>query len=181
MNHVGETTAGNKPPSSAKGSIQETVATLQVQLRHSDSATLAALRRADPSAPPMEFYRFSVDVLDDILPGDGLERCKKETQWLLIISSMARSVDLWSRVDLGEAMARAKVAEARVVKLLEARGNGLADILRTIVQQLVQKGQSFNPVDIAKLVLSLGSDTEKETRRKIARNFYRHQSAETKL
>ena len=181
MNQVGETTAGNKPPLPAKGSIQETVATLQVQLRHSDSATLAALRRADPAAPPMEFYRLSVRVLDDILPGDGRDRSKIETQWLLIMSSMARSFDLWSRVDLGQAMARAKVAEARVVKLLEARGNGLADILRTIVHQLVQKGQSFDPVDIAKLVLSEGSDTEKDIRRKIARNFYRHQNAETKL
>jgi predicted HD phosphohydrolase len=75
----------------------------------------------------------------------------------------------------GEALARANVAELRVLRLLDAEPDQLADLLRHSVRQLVSHGQPFDPREIADLV----TDPRRAdgARRTIARNFYRHLDA----
>lgn len=96
-----------------------------------------------------------------------------ETRWAVVARELARAGDvLLAPVRLGEALARAGVAEMRVLRLLEARDAQLYDVLRTVVHQLVSKGQPFDPLQLAKLVVR----GDEHIRRAIARDFYRHQS-----
>ncbi len=73
---------------------------------------------------------------------------------------------------LGEALARAGVAEMRFRRLLEASAAQLPELVRNIVHQLAQKRQPFDPNDLADLVLA--EDDDRDTRRRIARAFYRY-------
>jgi CRISPR system Cascade subunit CasB len=149
------------------------VAALRHAIEAADPGTAAALRRADPSSPPAAFYRLTVRLLDEHLPEAGPRRIVEEGRWAVVAAAMANAAGFMRRVPLGEALARAGVAEMRVVRLLEARDSQLADQVRNIVHQLVQKAQSFDPNDLADLVLSDSDDP----RRWIARSFYRHQGA----
>jgi CRISPR system Cascade subunit CasB len=149
------------------------VAALRHALEAADPGTLAALRRTDPASPPAAFYRITVSLLDEHLPEAGPRRLAEEGRWAVVVAAMANAVGFMKKVPLGEALAKAGVAEMRVVRLLEARDSQLADLVRNIVHQLVQKAQSFDPNDLADLVLS---DSD-EPRRWIARSFYRHQGA----
>jgi CRISPR system Cascade subunit CasB len=173
------TTESHSDPSSADkpGRSERPRARLVAALRHvlenADAGTLAALRRADPSSPPAAFYRVTVGLLDKHLPEDGPRRVQDEGRWAVVIAAMASALGLMRDVRLGEALARAGVAEMRVVRLLEARDAHLADLVRTVVHQLTQKAQAFDPNDLADLVLS---DND-EPRRWIARSFYRHHGA----
>ena len=96
------------------------VAALQRVLQASDPGTLAALRRANWTSPPAAFYRVTVDVLDEHLPGAGGRRDALEARWAVVVSAMATAKYFLVRVPLGEALARAGVAEMRVLRLLEA-------------------------------------------------------------
>jgi CRISPR type I-E-associated protein CasB/Cse2 len=145
-----------------------------LQPERADPGTLAALRRADPASPPPAFYRVTVDVLDEHLPEAGPLRDALEIRWAVVVSAMANAQGLLARVPLGEALARAGVAEMRVLRLLEAQDTQLADLVRHVVHQLVQKGQPFDPDDLADLVLTGGTDRAQEPRRRIARSYYRH-------
>lgn len=149
---------------------------LWTRLEHADPGTLAALRRAGGSDElPTAFYRFTVGILDEHyekLPEGGEYRDEFEKRWGIVVAAMANAKGLLARIPLGRALAEADVAELRVVRLLEAEGDQLPDIVRTIVHQLVSKGQPFDPQDLAHLVLE---PENKEPRRRIARDFYRHQ------
>lgn len=142
--------------------------------KHADPGTLAALRRADPTSPPAAFYRVTVAVLDEYLPEAGPVRDALEGRWVIVVSAMANAAGLLARVPLGEALARAGVAEMRVLRLLEAQDSQLPDLVRHVVHQLVQKAQPFDPSDLADLVLTAGTERAQEPRRRIARSFYRH-------
>jgi CRISPR system Cascade subunit CasB len=152
------------------------VVALQRAIETADPGTQASLRRADPASPPAAFYRVTVRILDDILSGEGPSRDAMERAWVVIASAMARASGMLAPVPLGEAMAKAGVAEMRLLRLLEARGDQLADIVRNVVHQLTQKGQRFDPRDLANLVLTDGTEFAREPRRRIARNYYRHQA-----
>lgn len=142
----------------------------------SDPGTVAALRRADPCSPPAVFYRLTAHLLDEHMPEVGPLRDAYESRWVVIASAMASAKGLpESGPPLGEALAKAGVSEMRVVRLLEAEPGQLPDLIRHAVQQLTQKGQAFDPIDLAYLVLSAGTDRARRPRRSIARDFYRHQ------
>jgi len=162
-------------PAVEQTSRRHIVAALDRALKIADPGTLAALRRARGSAPPAAFYRVTVDILDDALSEQGPRRDAIEGRWAIVAAAMATAQGFLERVPLGEAMARAGIAEMRVVRLLEANPDQLVELTRNIVRQLVQKGQSFDPNDLADLVLSAGTPNEKTSRRTVARDFYRHQ------
>lgn len=155
-------------------------------LRHiietTDRGTLSALRRADPLDPPAAFYRVTVAALDDCLPAGGRERDSAEALWSVVLAAMAAATTpapggakvLLSDVPLGKALASATVAEARVVRLLEAGVGQLPDLVRHAVHQVLQKGQSFNPNDLADLVLTAGTPHAAIARARIARDYYRN-------
>lgn len=154
---------------------RELVANLRGVLAHADPGTLAALRRADPASPPPAFYRVAVAVLDEHLANfaaSGPRRDEIESRWTIIVSAMASAQGFLDSVPLGDALANAKVTEMRVLRLLEASAAQLPELVRNVVHQLVQKGQRFDPNDLADLVLA--DDEDRGPRRRIARSFYRH-------
>lgn len=159
-----------------KPTRREGVARLRQAIREADPGTLAALRRyAGDSLPPPAFYHLAVAILDEQLQdaAEGRHRDEVDTRWAVLASAMASAEDFLRDVPLGEAMARAGVAEMRVLRLLEASPKQLPDLVRTVVHQLVQKGQAFDPNDLADLLLA--PTGEKSPRSRIARSYYRHQ------
>ncbi len=151
------------------------VAALRHALEAANPGTLAALRRADPASPPAAFYRVTVGVLDEHLPEGGMRRDADERRWAVVISAMASAHGLLKPVPFGEALAKAGVAEMRVVRLLEGHDDQLADLVRNVVHQLVQRAQPFDANDLADLVVTDGTERGRESRRRIARSFYRHE------
>lgn len=162
-------------PEAKQSKRHRAVAALKRILENADPGTLAALRRAEPASPPPAFYRVTVDALDDVLPEEGPRRSAEEVRWAVVVAAMANAGRFLAHVPIGEALAKAGVAEVRVVRLLEAHDAQLADLVRNAVHQLVQKGQPFDPNDLADLVLSDGGERERDARSRIARSFYRHQ------
>ena len=171
------TEATNAAHSSRKSALEA--------LRHAleqvaDPGTLAALRRMDPACPPPAFFRLMAASLDDILPPDGQARDLAETSWALVSQAMAmatggrRGSSLLGRVPFGQALAQAGVAEMRLLRLLNASGEQRHALVRGVVHQLVSAGQTFDPSQLADLVLARDDDAEERARRSIARQFYRH-------
>jgi CRISPR type I-E-associated protein CasB/Cse2 len=159
----------------AKPTRRNLVAALRHAVENADPGTLAALRRFKPgSSPPAAFYRVTVATLDEHLPEDGRYRDQLETRWAVIAAAIANAKDFLAAVPLGKALAEADVAELRVIRLLEAQGAQLADLVRMVVHQLVQKGQMFDLNDLADIVLSDGESYARDSRRRVARDFYRH-------
>lgn len=168
--------ADQAPTAKPQFKRNQAVEGLRRALADADAGTLAALRRALPASPPASFYRVTVGILDDLLPESGKLRDLVEARWVVVVSAMARATPgLLAPVPLGQAIALAGVAEMRLLRLLEAHDEQLADIVRNVVHQLVQKGQPFDPKDLADLVLYDGTEHEKATRRRVARDFYRHE------
>lgn len=154
---------------------RELVAKFRSILDHLDPGTLAALRRANSASPPPAFYRVAVTVLDEHLAHfaeSGPRRDEIESQWTVIVSAMASAQGFLASVPLGEALANAGVTEMRFRRLLEASSAQLPELVRNVVHQLVQKGQPFDPNDLADLILA--RDDDRSPRRKLARSYYRH-------
>lgn len=146
------------------------VGRLRRAIENADPGTQAALRRIrSPDDRPAAFFRVAVDILDEVLPADGPHRDRVEGRWAILASAVANADGFLGTTPLGKALADANVAEMRVVRLLEAGDATLGDMVRNIVHQLTQRGQPFDPNDLADLVLS----TSPEPRRRIARAFYR--------
>lgn len=162
--------------SSTEWPLRRAVEAFREKLKHTDPSTLAALRRAAGSdAPPPAFYRFAGGVLEEIyerLPDQGDWRDDFDARWSIVVSAMANAKDFLGHLPLGQALAEANVAELRVLRLLEAEGAQLPNLVRTMVHQLVQRGQPFDPIHLAWLVLEPDND---EPRRRIARDYYRYQ------
>jgi len=151
---------------------RDVVSKLAGALRHADPGALAALRRAEAGSPPAAFYRLAGAALDEHLGEGGPLRERLEPAWTIIVSAMARAQGFLAPVPLGEALAKAGVAEMRFLRLLEAQPAQLPELVRNVVHQLVQKGQPFDPNDLANLVLA--RDDDRASHRSIARSYYRH-------
>lgn len=161
---------------------RQALSRLRGMLEHADPGALARLRHLDPERPPAEFFRFSVAVLDELLPTTEKTRLALESRWAAVVKLMAiglgtnpRGGGLLSAVPLGKALAQAKMSEMRVLRLLDARDAQLMELTRHVVHQLVSKGVSFRIDDFAHLLLSSGERAE-SARREVARGYYRHQN-----
>lgn len=167
-----------RAPSSVAQAVEQLRWTLE---EAADPGTLAALRRMDTNSPPPAFFRVATRLLDHLLPRQAAHRDQLESRWAIVAQVLAMAVgrrgssSLLSRVPLGEALAHANVAEMRLLRLLDAPDEQLADVVRGIMHQLVSKGQSFDPVHLATFVLSDGERRE-HARRLIAQHYYRHQA-----
>lgn len=165
-------------PASTESPRRRVVNALRQRLSHADPGTLAALRRAGGSdSPPAAFYRLTVGILDEHdekLPEAGPLRDRIEARFSVVAAAMATGIDFLAPIPLGKALADADIAEMRVLRLLEASEAQLPELVRGMVHQLVQKGQPFDPQELADLVLNPDSPAP---RRRIARDFYRYQKA----
>ena len=138
---------------------------------------VAALRRLEPGGPAHPaFWKVCAGWLDGSLPPEGPARTEAERRWAAIVAGMAITVGLHDpRRHAGAALAEAGYSELRFVRLLRARGEGLAAAVRSASRFLASKAVSFDWRDLAQLVLSEARADEEEARRHLARSYYRHQ------
>ena len=155
----------------------QTVRRLQRALDAADPGTVASLRRAQPNDPPAAFFRLATTALDDSFPKAGELRARAEERWVVVLAAMAQALPLLNATRLGDALALAEISEMRVLRLLQTHEAVLWNAVRTVVQQLVARGIGFDPTDVASLVFDDGGPFEQDTRRDIARRFYRYHNA----
>ncbi len=134
---------------------------------------LAGLRRVDTRGPHTPaFWRLVAQRLEPVLPAQDPQRAEAERRWSLIAAAMAEAKGFHAvEVRFGAALA-AVIDERRVLQLLRARDEALADIARAVVHHLVSRGARFNQWEMAWLVLSDGRADEDLARRSIYRSFY---------
>lgn len=175
------TTETSPSPTPAEGEAtlaekrRRVIGALRHAIMEADAGTVAALRRMDPDSPAPAFYRLATALLDGIAPASGPPRDEAERRWAVIARAIAIGEGMLGGVRFGAALALAKVAELRVLRLLEARGGQLADALFGVLHQLASKGQVWSPYDVAALVLSDGGPDQETVRRSVARDFYRNE------
>ncbi|MEM9292740.1 MAG: type I-E CRISPR-associated protein Cse2/CasB [Acidobacteriota bacterium] len=141
---------------------------------------LAELRRLDfrqgfTSAGPA-FWRVVTQELEP--QGHVSEWAQEEVlrRWMVILQGLASLDELCAeKPSLGAALAQANVSEARVTRLLTARGDALLSQVRPLAHQLRSQAQQVNWAPMAQLLFSEGRRSGDEIRQKIARDFYRQQ------
>lgn len=146
----------------------------------------AALRRMHDGRPDgMVFWKLASRYLEpeDLLrPRHDPRRHAVERAWAAVFATAARLEGKHrGNFHLGRAMAEAGVSEARFQRLYAARGKTLLDALRGVVHQLASSGAQVDLGDVAELLLSDGSDRERngvlwedDVRHKLALDFYRN-------
>jgi len=137
------------------------------------SGDVAELRRARPdSVPGPAFWRI-VATHAITTESEGSARLEAERRWTAIVSGMAKMKGLHRpAARLGRALAQGGLTEPRVLRLLRAHDEALADVVRTTAHQLASTATPVDWTDLARLVLSDGRSDEDEVRRRIARDYY---------
>ena len=174
----------------------DTAVTFAARIARADysAADLADLRRMNPGSPaPAAFWRLMAEarLLDD---------SNMENMWLLIIHGIALmtrpgsgDVQMCSAHDGGLPVGRALYlggdlsrgtafySEARLGRLLIARGPMLTMLLARAFRMLASAGVRFNWREMARFILNEGYDSgaAEQSRRLIAREYYlsRHLSS----
>lgn len=134
---------------------------------------LAELRRYDAAKlQSPAFWRVVAMHLDAHLSGDDHVRVEQERRWAVVMAAMAEAKGLHNPgVRLGKALAEA-VDERRVLQVLRAHDEALADAVRMVVHHLVSKGLAFDHAQLAWLVLSDGRADEQRARRAVYQDFF---------
>lgn len=138
-----------------------------------DSGERASLARLDPEAPRPS----QLGALAKVLIRSGLnpERWTAGAwqRWALIAQGIALSGHDGHR-SLGESLFDAGVSEARVTRLLTARGDALRQNVPRVVRLMAARGQPPNWRELADLILLDGSDevAAEACRLRIASRYY---------
>src|SRR5262245_47404356 len=116
---------------------------------------LAALRRLKPGDPScLAFWKIVADHLAGAFPERGLFREQAEARWGVVLSAMAELEGLHQpNRPLGRALAEADYSELRLLRLLRAHDEILADSARTMAHFLRSKADRCSQTDIARLIL----------------------------
>lgn len=132
-----------------------------------DAAALRRLQPEDPSSPA--FWRvFLGYVKPPEEPSVELQR-----RWAIILNAVAQLVGLNAApIPLGRALRDARLSELRLIRLLRADSQRIADAVRHTARFLASKGQSVNLADLADLVLTTERRRGERVRRRIARHYY---------
>jgi len=152
------------------GSLSKVVARIAAVLSSNSFPTgeRAALKRLDPNGQPnLVFYRFAFRHLPE-----GWEF--QTTAWMTLVAGIALMYPNPHRIDrpAGQAMAESGYSEARLERLLAARGSTLQTLLLRSVRYLAAKSASCNWTDFARLLLSIDPKKQQAVRLTIARAFY---------
>jgi len=140
---------------------------------------IAALRRLRPGAPDCSAFWRVMALQESVLPGRGPHRDEAERRWACILQAMAVLKGMHQpSAAMGPALAEANISEHRVLRLLRASGDPLADAVRITAHHLSQKAVAIDQADLAALVLSDGEPTQEAVRRRIARRYYNTLSKE---
>lgn len=165
-------------------SLSDVVGRIGWELDHPETRNIppgdvSALRRARPGEiGGPAFWKIAVRYLEParLLPGaDHPGRNAAERRWTAILGGMAEMAGLHQGgIRPGRALARNRVAEARVLRLLRADGVTLLDLVRTIAHQLKSQGARVDWTDLAGLVHWDGHPAQDGVRRRIALDYYSH-------
>lgn len=142
---------------------------------HYPSGDRAALKRHAPGQPvPLAFYRLWLRHLGTDLPGPA-----QTGAWALLAWGLALSGAGAHRPDrsFGRALAEARCSEMRLERLLAA-GDDLSRerLLAALVRLLATKGEAFDWTQVARLLLTRDVERREAVHRRIATDFYRHQT-----
>jgi hypothetical protein len=155
------------------GVVTDAVVTRMVAL---DNGARASLRRAKLGAPPSEaFWRIAFDVLEPLgaLPSaEALWRDEAERNWaalLGLIEPIAEQHRAFART--GAALADG-LSEARVERLLTAKGDRLVDELRAVIARVRSDRAIVDARSFVALLASEGRSNGEAERRRFARDFY---------
>lgn len=133
---------------------------------------VAALRRMDPAKPAAAFFKLTGVVLVEELGKPAQEEL--ETRWASIIVGLAHLGNLHrSGAGFGRALANAGYSELRFPRLLRADASRLVDEIPTLARFLTAKAVPVDWAGAARLILSAGRSDEENTRRRLAREYYR--------
>ena len=163
------------PPESPSAPVgRSTLATIARHLARDDypPGDLAQLRRLDPERPDGRAFwqlvaHHAPAALDD-------ERAARALAICLRGMAIMREFLAGEPRRLGTALAEAGVTELRVLRLLRADADRLAEELRQLARLLASKGEAgrFDWGEAYDLVRSAGTEREAEVRRRIARDYY---------
>lgn len=177
------------PPPTARQRFRRLIAALARDLDESSEHPLprglvVALRREDGGMSP-RFYDLASSMLEEDLarwPGEP-DLTEAERRWARVVWVLAQLAGQHRPgISFGTALARARVAEPRVVRLLRAQGDALHAAVRAVVPPLLQQAIELDLTDIAALILSapepmrpggFHAEEPERVRRRIARDFYR--------
>ena len=180
-----------QPPLSKRARLASVVMRLAHELDESadhpmPKGDLTALRREGGARSPT-FYKVAARLLSDELDAYRTESSLvvAERQWAMLVHLLA-STSGQHRVgapSLGAVLQQAGLAEARFLRLLRAEGDALDSASRAALAPLVQQALTFDPFDLAALVLTAASaslhyEDRDSVRRRIARDFYRAEAKE---
>jgi hypothetical protein len=146
---------------------------------------IAALRREDGATSPT-FYKLAALVLDEsTLPRAAALRDEAERRWarvvhLLAVTGGQHALGGQGVPTTGAALAKVELAEPRFLRFVRAEGDALDAAARAAIAPLRQRALTFDPRDLAALVLSaphpsgrLHHEAADTVRRRLARDFYR--------
>jgi CRISPR type I-E-associated protein CasB/Cse2 len=135
-----------------------------------DIAELRRLRPGDMGGAA--YWKLMTSQVDSGDPSDRRSD-SQDRKWATILASLARLAPFHRpRAHLGRALAEARVAEPRLLRLLRARGEQLEDAVRVLTHQIASTGTPVDCTDLAWLVLSEGGPDEVRPRRRVARDYY---------
>lgn len=149
--------------------------------RHLDKGEVAGLRRLDPDAPfEPAFYEVLLGIVEPALGHDVGRDAEK--RWALLIHAMALMAPdpHLKGADAGAALAETGYAEARLERLLHARGETLAPQLVAMARFLRAKGKPIDWDRLAPLVLDPDGAAAESARRAVARAYWRHLHKQSK-
>lgn len=130
----------------------------------------AALKRWAPGqAPPLTFYRLWLQGLGEELPAP-----EQGQAWMQIAWGLAMGVAHRRERPLGRALAESHFAEARLERLLAAPPALLPGLFSALVRFLGAKGETFDWLDGARLLLSHDGERREAVHRRIASHYYSH-------
>ena len=136
-----------------------------------DRAALRRFRAEDAQAPaPLAFYRLAVDFLPE-----GWDRTEAQARaWRTLVQTIALMPGEEQR-SLGEALAAARVSEARLERLLDAppASATLCAIWLRLARMLAAKREGFRFRDLAELLLTEEAGKAEAVRKRIASDYYR--------
>ena len=134
-------------------------------------ADRAALKRYAPGqAPSLAFYRTWLRHLGEELPREEETRAWALMAWgLALMGAHAHRRDR----PLGTALAESGYSEARLERLLAADAEARLDLFAALVRFLASKGEGFDWLDAARLLLTRDPDRRESAYRRIAAHYYR--------
>lgn len=163
MPHEADAAPSAGPAAGLVDFLASEVRRLEKQERRGD---LAELRRMDPERPDAPaFFRMLVQHRPHAGP-DFARRCAR------LVRLLALCPEALQAGSLGEAMAKHGISEARVQKLLAARGEALAVQIALIARRLTQK-RALPYRELGELLLwDDDGDAADRARLKIARDYF---------